>query len=393
MDLASFTQLLHTAAGQAALHAAEALQPRETDYLQHFQNLSRSFPPELARAALETAILRQEAAGKFTLASQLYFTRTALEQASNEPVAHWRTQRYQGFARLLDLGCSLGTDTLTLAEAAPVLGIDRDPLRLALAQANLQAAAPPFPAQFILADLRADLPLTGSLHGWGAFFDPGRRMAGRRLRSVAEYQPPLATIERWLPKLPALGVKLSPAVSLAELRDYPGEIEFISLYGDLKEAVLWLGPLRTAERRATVLPAGVSRTGSGLAAGPTGPPHRYIYEPDPAILRAGLVADLAAELGAHQLDADIAYLSMDERIDTPFARSWEVEAWFPFQLKRLRAYLREHRVGRAVIKKRGSPLEPEQLARQLKLQGDQSRVIFLTHLDGRPIVIVAYSGT
>jgi len=93
---------------------------------------------------------------------------------------------------------------------------------------------------------------------------------------------------------------------------------------------------------------------------------------------------------AAQLDADIAYLTSERRQPTPFARVWAVEDWFPFQLKRLRAYLRARQVGRVTVKKRGSPLQPEALIRDLRLRGDGERVVFLTHLKGRPIVIVAY---
>jgi hypothetical protein len=67
---------------------------------------------------------------------------------------------------------------------------------------------------------------------------------------------------------------------------------------------------------------------------------------------------------------------------------WAVEDWFPFQLKRLRSTLRERGIGQVVVKKRGSPLQPETLIRDLRLTGDQKRVIFLTHLRGRPIVVI-----
>ena len=95
-------------------------------------------------------------------------------------------------------------------------------------------------------------------------------------------------------------------------------------------------------------------------------------------------------MGAAQLDPDIAYLTSNRRIHTPFGRCWAVEAWFPFQLKRLREALRQRQVGQVTIKKRGSPLQPEQLITQLRLAGSEKRVIFLTHLRGRPIVIIAY---
>jgi hypothetical protein len=59
-------------------------------------------------------------------------------------------------------------------------------------------------------------------------------------------------------------------------------------------------------------------------------------------------------------------------------------------LKRWRAFLRERKVGKVVVKKRGSPLQPEALIQDLRLQGEAERVIVLTHLRGRPIVVVCY---
>ena len=102
-----------------------------------------------------------------------------------------------------------------------------------------------------------------------------------------------------------------------------------------------------------------------------------------------MVEQLAIRLGAAKLDPDIAYLTSNSGSETPFARYWKVEAWFPFQLKRLRKELRARRVGKIRVKKRGSPLEPERLISQLRLSGDEERTVFLTHLRGRPIVILA----
>ena len=94
-------------------------------------------------------------------------------------------------------------------------------------------------------------------------------------------------------------------------------------------------------------------------------------------------------MGAAQLDPDIAYLTADNLKPTPFARAWKVEDWFPFGMKRLRSALRQRGVGRVVVKKRGSPLQPEALIRDLRLKGEHERVVFLTHLRGRPIVILS----
>lgn len=406
MDLKTFHALL-TPAGQKALEAAAELQPREVDFLGHFTALSRRFPVDLARAALEIAILRRGASNKFPFAHKMYFTRPALEQASSNQVASYRASRLAGFDILFDLGCSVGGDTPHMAAEAPTIGIDRDPLRLAMAQANIETLAPSHPVDFLRADLSAPLPIAFPPRA-ASFFDPGRRKDHRRVFSVADYSPPLSAIENWLPVCPALSVKISPGVDLDEIQGYDAEVEFISLSGELKEAVLWFGPLKTAVRRATVLPGGhtfplpqelISQGGAGQGAKdrllPLSEPRGYLYEPDPSILRAGLVGPLGLGLEAAQLDPDIAYLTSDRLVETPFARSFRVESWMPFQLKRLRAELRARGVDRVVVKKRGSPISPEELIRKLRLPGrgqatGVERILFLTHLRGQPIVVLCY---
>jgi hypothetical protein len=393
VDQNSF-KALFSPSGQGALQAAVSLQPREVDYLRHFQTLCRSFPPDLARAALETAILRGAARHKFPLADAMYFTREALEQASAFEVSTYRAMRYASFSRLVDLGCSIGGDSLALAALAPTIGIDRDSLRLLLAQANLAAAGLAERVHFVRADLQTALPMEEGTQT-ALFFDPGRRSQGRRIYSVEAYQPPLGVVAGWQADFPAIGVKISPGVDLAELAPYEAEVEFISLHGELKEAVLWFGSLKSTGRRATILPEAHTLCSlqdfdlaPGIEDSGTSAPLAYIYEPDPAVLRAGLVMDLAAQLEAFQLDRDIAYLTAERGLPTPFARAWAIEAWFPFGLKRLRSYLRERHVGRVTVKKRGSPLQPEALIHDLRLSGDQERVVFLTHLRGNPIVVI-----
>jgi len=387
MEIETLRRLL-APQGQEALGAAQALQPREEDFLRDFQALTRRYDTDLAKVALEIAIARRKAAAKFPFAEQLYFTREALEQASGWEIAAYRAQRFRHFQRLADLGCSAGSDSLALAGVAPTLGFDLDALRLRMAQANARAMGLGAELAFAQADLRNPLPLSLSERGLALFFDPGRRSGGKRLRSVREYEPPLRVIGDWLRACPALGVKVSPGVILAEVEGLGAEIEFISLAGELKEAVLWFGPLKTVERRATLLPGGNTLTEAPGESIGVREPGAYIYEPDPAVLRAGLVQTLGGQLEAWQIDPDIAYLSSDRLVQTPFARLWAVEDWFPFSLKRLRAYLRERGVGRVTVKKRGSPLQPEELIHKLRLEGEEERVLFLTHVQGKAVVII-----
>jgi hypothetical protein len=398
MDLTAF-RLLLTDEGQTVLQEAAALEPREEDFLSHFGVLNRRYPPGLVRPALETAILRLEASSKFPYAGQMYFTREALEQSTSSEVSAYRAGRYRPFIHAADLGCSIGGDTQALANGLPdsgfVVGIDMDPLRLAMAQENLRVLGLSERCAFALADLNSPVPLSSSPQT-ALFFDPARRLAGRRIFSVERYQPPLNVVRGWLERFPALGVKLSPGVDLDELQNYPAEVEFISLKGELKEAVLWFGALKTTRRRATLLPGPHSlQTDRQIQDDPKLPlsaPVSWLHEPDPSILRAGLVADLGLLIHANQLDPSIAYLTSHEPADTPFVRSFQVLDWFPFQLKRLRAYLRDRGVGRVTVKKRGSPIQPEELIQQLRLEGEAERVVVLTQMNGKPVVLICLPG-
>ena len=163
--------------------------------------------------------------------------------------------------------------------------------------------------------------------------------------------------------------------------------------GELKEAVLWFGPLKTATRRATILPGPYQLAFDGadqssISLNRISNPGTFLYEPDPAVIRSGLVSTLAEILNASQMDPDFVYLTSEILSSTPFARVWRIEDWLPFNLKRLRAYLRQHHIGHVTVKKHGSPLEPDFLIHQLRLKGDQESILVLTHLRGALIVIV-----
>lgn len=389
MNLDDFA-FLHTAAAQDHLTALANTAITPHNHLNLAMSLRQVFTPEQTQAILETVILRQNAAAKFSLAPHMFFTRPALEQASGETIALYRARRFvqAGCATVADLGCGIGGDSLALAAQAEVTGVEWDPVRLAMAQENVGVYG--HAAQFH--PLQADIAELTPFPVEAVFFDPARRdEQGRRFFSVLDYQPPLSLLEKWLPGVRGAAAKISPGVTYDEIAHLDTEVEIISVGGEVKEAVLWFGALRgSARRRATLLPGEHTLTDDAE----TEPvllsqPQAYLLEPDGAVIRAGLVEPLARQLRAHKIDAEIAYLTSDSLRETPFARSFAVQDFFPFQLKRLRHYLQERNIGQVVIKKRGSPLDLDHLRGQLRLRGRNQCTLFLTHIQGRPSVIIA----
>ncbi|OGO08661.1 MAG: hypothetical protein A2Z66_04500 [Chloroflexi bacterium RBG_13_66_10] len=386
MPAPSTLRLLLTGPGREALQEAQAAEPRPEDFLALVQKLERRFPSALAAAAAEQAILRRKARAKFREADRMFFATEALEQATAQPVAEYRAARFASLAPVFDLTCGLGGDALALAQVAPVIASDIDRVRLLLLAANASALGPAHRVTPVLADARR--PPWGTLKGAGAFLDPGRRQAGRRARSVNEYEPPLAAAVDWAARVDGLGAKISPAVDLAEVAAYDCEIEFIDLGGELREAVLWFGCLKTVRRRATVLPGPHTLVGEAEPEIDLAGPDGYLYEPSPAVMRAGLVRTLGAQIGASMLDRRIAFLVSDRLVTTPFARAYEVAEAIPFQLKRLRARLRELGIGPLTVKKRGSPIQPEDLIRSLGLRGEEPGTVVLTQVKGKPYALI-----
>ena len=118
-------------------------------------------------------------------------------------------------------------------------------------------------------------------------------------------------------------------------------------------------------------------------------PGAYLLEPDPAVIRAGLVSVVAAELDGWLLDPRIAYVATDVDRATPYAARYEVLGEAPFALKALRAHLRGLGYGDVVVKKRGIAVDPEELRRRLRLGGGgPTATLVLTRTDAGPLALV-----
>ena len=384
-DLETFNALLGND-GQRLLAAIAARGLTGANTLAIATDLRRRYPAPLVAAAMTQIRLRERARTKFgDDAARMYFTQAGLEQATSAPVAAHRAARYRAARRIADLCCGIGGDLRTLADGHDVLAVDRDPLTAAIATANMRALG--------LADhvtVLCDDIATVDLAGYdAAFLDPARRTVERRVFNVADYQPPWSFIAALVGRIENVGVKVAPGIP-HDLVPPDAEAEWVSLDGDVKEAALWFGALRTEgiTRRATLLPSGATLTVTTHESPPIAPPRRYLYEPDGAVIRAHLVADVAALINGALLDPTIAYITSDTLTATPFARAYIIEDAMPFSLKRLRAYLRERAIGHVVIKKRGSPLTPEALMNDLRLSGDDHRILFLTKVAGKHTVLI-----
>jgi hypothetical protein len=379
VDLDAFRWLL-TDEGAALLDRATDLAGGPELAVQ--AELRRQAGPEQVAAALTQVDLRVRAADKFGVrAARMYFTPDGLEQATRERVARHRVGRLTAFGTgsLIDLGCGIGGDLVEAAGAGIVCaGVDLDPLRVAVAEANL--AALDLPGAVSVADATA---LDTSPFDV-AFADPARRTGAGRTFRVDDWVPPWSFVEALLGRDAC--VKVAPGIP-HDLVLAGVEAEWVSDRGEVKEAALWAGRLATTGRRATVigdrgLATLTEDDDPGAAAVGVRDVGAFLYEPDGAVVRAGLVTAVAAAVRGGLVDEHIAYVTSDEDVATPYARGYRVVEELPYREKQLKAALRERRVGRLTIKKRGVDVVPEQLRKRLALSGDVEATIVMTRVAG-----------
>ncbi|MFE9116967.1 methyltransferase domain-containing protein [Streptomyces sp. NPDC007172] len=388
-DLDTFSLLL-AEEGRALLASLREYDPSQE--LAVATRLRREHDADLVSAALGQARLRQRAVAKFGAADahRMFFTPNGVEQSTRASVATHRAKAFaaRGVRGVADLCCGIGGDALALARAGiPVLAVDRDPLTAAVARANAEALG--------LADLIevrcADVTEIDTAPYDAVFVDPARRGGRGRIFDPEAYSPPLSWAVSAALAAPFAALKVAPGIPHEALPPQ-AEAEWISDGGDVKEAVLWFGTgVTPGAVRATLLPASAElRTAEPLAAPPVGPVGRYLYEPDGAVIRAHLVAEIVERCGGRLIDETIAYVTSDEVYVSPYTSAYEITDELPFNLKKLKALLRERGVGVLTVKKRGSAVEPEEIRRRVKPAGPNSATVFLTRVAGAPTMLVGH---
>jgi SAM-dependent methyltransferase len=353
-------------------------------------------PAELVATVLTQVKLRRRAKAKFgEFAERMFFTEEGLEQASRLKVAAIHAGRFRsnGITKIADLGCGIGAETLAFASLdINVTAIELDEVTAAIATYNL--------AGFDNVTVeQGDVTKLNLEKYEGLFLDPARRdlkdaktTINKRKYDINNFSPSFDFVLEVARSKPTI-VKLGPGMDHKDIPD-DAEAVWVSDDGDLVELTLYFGSLRRENiKRAALLltPSGTHEITSESIErldAPIGDLGKYLYEPDAAVIRSHLVGDLAQELGLNIFSNEIAYLSGDKQLSSPWLKGYEVLENLVFDRKKLKAYLREKNIGTLEIKKRGADITPEQLRRELDPKGSESATLIVTRVDGAHRVLV-----
>jgi hypothetical protein len=214
------------------------------------------------------------------------------------------------------------------------------------------------------------------------------------------HEPAPEVLQRLLSLNPQGAIKLAPAADLEEAWWQEAELEWISRRRQCRQLVAWFGGLveHPGRRRATVL-RNTPDFSPQVAATFVGEPNvdiavasrigRYVYEPDAAVLAAKLEGALAHHRELRAIASGIAYFTGDEPISDGAFDGFEVMEILPYDARSVKQWLAARDIGRLEIKKRGVPLEPEKVRRELANNGTDAATVLLAKISGRVKAIVA----
>ena len=225
--------------------------------------------------------------------------------------------------------------------------------------------------------------------------DPARRdNAGRKTVLIEDCAPDVCALQERLRAVAKIVVvKLSPMLDItAAIRAIKGvsEVHTVSIGGECKEVLLVVGQevaepvihccgLRfTQSEEQNAMPEYADELGT------------WLYEPDAAILKAGMLKSIALRFGVRKLSPMSHLYTSDKLIEDWPGKRFPVTAWTGFSKKELRTLLQG--ISCADLTVRGFPQTTATLRKQLRLrEGGPVHLFAATLADGRHIMVKSLS--
>lgn len=351
------------------------------------RQLRERFDNELVRAALSIHEARKKAEGLLPRSEDLWLTRVGLEQCTAWDVARHKAQRFREMPHVFDLCCGVGVDAGNLSVVTEVTAVDSSPAMSVRTAWNAEIWGSESRLQARCQDVTVS-----DWAGQIVHVDPDRRSeSDRPTKRLEQYQPNLEWMQQLTRTASGGGIKVGPASNF--LQKFPNcEIELISLHGECREATVWFGSLAGAYPfRATTLPTGETISAEPLSAWTNTTPHvgAFLFDPDPAIVRSGLLDVMAEQHQLLRLDSEEEYLTADRLPQTDFVTAFQVEAVLSHSMKDLKQYLRTSPSQHYEIKCRRISTETDVVRRQLPRGDEPPRVILIARVAGHGAIVVA----
>ena len=353
------------------------------------------YSAELVRAAMSLTDARQRAEKILPNADELWLTRVGLQQATSWQVAQHKAKRFPRDEDIVDLCSGIGVDTAALLQRGSVTSIDNDAAMSHRCAWNNEVWRAESKNPSTLHTLVDDARIV-NVKGKRLHADPDRRVGREKAtKRLEHYTPDLNWMQAVITSAKGGAIKLGPASNfIGKFRDC--EIELVSLLGECREATVWFGELAgESTYRATCLPSGETIAGNPLAAWCPSATEvgQFLLDPDPAIVRSGLLDTIGEMHSLRRLDKEEEYMTCDKLPNTSFVTSYLVEACLPNNFRFVKKHLQGDGSRDYEVKCRRIPVNANDVQRRLPRGDGAIRTIFLLRINGRARIVIARRAT
>jgi SAM-dependent methyltransferase len=297
---------------------------------------------------------------KFT--KPIFSNKEGLQLSTPEIVASYIAKRLKTNI-IADLGCGIGGQVIFFAkECKKVYAVERNPEKLEYAKKNCELYDVRN-VEFILGDVLSESIKEKVSDADIIFSDPARPLAEKE-RTLENLEPPITGIINLYSDITQeLAFHAPPQMPPSRIA-FDCEREYLSLNGQLNRLTLYFGALKRCERSAVVLPGEVQLCSSGAPAIKTGDLREYVYEPEPSVVKAELLDELAQIIS--QANGEIFFYKGDERrtlltsselVSSPFFKdTYRVLGKIGKDVRTIKEILRSEKAGKVVLR---FDIEPE----------------------------------
>ncbi|MDD5615954.1 MAG: methyltransferase domain-containing protein [Candidatus Methanoperedens sp.] len=264
---------------------------------------------------------------------------------------------------IADLGCGIGGQVIFFArECKKVYAVERNPEKLEYAKKNCELYGVKN-VEFILGDALEKSTIETVSDANIIFSDPARPLSEKE-RTLDNLEPPIIEILRLYSDVtPELAFHAPPQMSPSRI-NLDCEREYLSLNGQLNRLTLYFGSLKSCQRSAVVLPGEKRLLSSNAVAIKSGDLNDYIYEPEPSVVKAELLDELAYEVSEkgdeilfYKGDGKRTLLTSSKLIVSPFFKdAYRVVGRTENDVSMIKELLKSERAGKVVLR---FDIEPE----------------------------------
>src|SRR3990170_5614980 len=214
-----------------------------------------------------------------------------LQLSTPEIVARYIANRLKTEV-IADLGCGIGGQVIFFAkECKKVYAVERNLEKLEYAKKNCELYGVKN-VEFIHGDVLTEEVKEKVSDADIIFSDPARPLSEKE-RTLKNLEPPITEIIKLYSDVTSeLAFHAPPQMPPSRII-LDCECEYLSLNGQLNRLTLYFGALKQCERSAVVLPGETRLLSSDAVAIKSGELKDYVHEPEPSVVKAELLNELA----------------------------------------------------------------------------------------------------